>query len=40
MVQDYIGNLNVLLAVPFLAIGGINTVALRAPAPRALPRSR
>src|SRR5512138_3248630 len=30
MVQDYIGNLNVLLAVPFLAIGGINTVALRA----------
>jgi hypothetical protein len=30
MVQDYIGNLNVILAVPFLAIGGINTVALRA----------
>jgi hypothetical protein len=30
MVQDYIGNLNVLLAVPFLAIGGVNTVALRA----------
>ncbi len=30
MVQDYIGNLNVLLAAPFLAIGGINTVALRA----------
>jgi 4-amino-4-deoxy-L-arabinose transferase-like glycosyltransferase len=30
MVQDYIGNLNVLLAVPFLAIGGINTTALRA----------
>lgn len=30
MVQDYIGNLNVLLAVPFLAVGGINTVALRA----------
>ncbi len=30
MVQDYIGNLNVLLAVPFLAVGGINTAALRA----------
>lgn len=30
MVQDYIGNLNVLLAVPFLAAGGTNTVALRA----------
>lgn len=30
MVQDYIGNLNVLLAVPFLAVGGANTVALRA----------
>ncbi len=29
MVQDYIGNLNVLLAVPLLAVGGINTVALR-----------
>ncbi|MGE5602504.1 MAG: ArnT family glycosyltransferase [Nitrososphaerales archaeon] len=29
MVQDYIGNLNVLLAVPFLALGGINPVALR-----------
>ncbi len=29
MVQDYIGNLNVLLVTPFLAIGGINTVALR-----------
>jgi 4-amino-4-deoxy-L-arabinose transferase-like glycosyltransferase len=30
MVQDYIGNLNALLAVPFLAVGGINTPALRA----------
>jgi hypothetical protein len=30
MVQDYIGNLNALLAAPFLAIGGINTPALRA----------
>lgn len=30
MVQDYIGNLNVLLAAPFLAVGGVNTVALRA----------
>ncbi len=29
MVQDYIGALNVYLAVPFLALGGINTVALR-----------
>ena len=29
MVQDYIGSLNVLLAVPFLAIGGINPSALR-----------
>ncbi len=29
MVQDYIGALNVLLAVPFLAAGGINPVALR-----------
>jgi hypothetical protein len=29
MVQDYIGNLNVLLEIPFLAVGGINTVALR-----------
>ncbi len=29
MVQDYIGSLNVLLAVPFLAVGGINVVALR-----------
>jgi hypothetical protein len=29
MVQDYIGNLNVVLAVPFLAAGGINTPALR-----------
>jgi hypothetical protein len=30
MVQDYIGNLNALLAVPFLAVGGITTPALRA----------
>ncbi|MGC8779516.1 MAG: ArnT family glycosyltransferase [Anaerolineae bacterium] len=30
MVQDYIGALNVLLAVPFLAIGGLNVSALRA----------
>ena len=29
MVQDYIGALNVLLAIPFLALGGINPVALR-----------
>ena len=29
MVQDYIGALNVALAVPFLAIGGLNVVALR-----------
>jgi hypothetical protein len=29
MVQDYIGALNVLLALPFLAIGGINVAALR-----------
>ncbi len=29
MVQDYIGALNVFLALPFLALGGINTVALR-----------
>jgi len=29
MVQDYIGALNVLLAVPFLALGGVNVVALR-----------
>ncbi len=29
MVQDYIGALNAALAVPFLAIGGINVVALR-----------
>jgi len=29
MVQDYIGSLNVLLAVPFLAVGGVNVVALR-----------
>ncbi len=29
MVQDYIGSLNVLLALPFLAIGGINPTALR-----------
>ena len=29
MVQDYIGSLNVLLAVPFLAIGGVNATALR-----------
>jgi len=30
MVQDYIGNLNVLLALPFLAVGGFTPVALRA----------
>ena len=29
MVQDYIGALNVVLAGPFLAIGGVNVVALR-----------
>ncbi len=29
MVQDYIGALNVFLAVPFLALGGVNAVALR-----------
>lgn len=29
MVQDYIGALNVYLAVPFLAMGGVNVVALR-----------
>ncbi len=29
MVQDYIGALNVYLAVPFLALGGVNVVALR-----------
>jgi len=29
MVQDYIGALNVLLATPFLAFGGVNVVALR-----------
>jgi hypothetical protein len=29
MVQDYIGALNVILAVPFLAFGGVNVVALR-----------
>jgi len=29
MVQDYIGALNVLLALPFLAMGGINVAALR-----------
>jgi 4-amino-4-deoxy-L-arabinose transferase-like glycosyltransferase len=29
MVQDYIGALNVALAAPFLAIGGVNVVALR-----------
>ena len=29
MVQDYIGALNVILTVPFLAIGGVNVVALR-----------
>ena len=29
MVQDYIGALNVVLAAPFLAIGGVNVVALR-----------
>lgn len=30
MVQDYIGSLNVLLALPFLAAGGFTPVALRA----------
>jgi len=30
MVQDYIGALNVVLAVPFLALGGVNVPALRA----------
>ena len=29
MVQDYIGALNVILALPFLTIGGVNVVALR-----------
>ncbi len=29
MVQDYIGALNVYLAIPFLAIGGANVIALR-----------
>ncbi|MBC7226698.1 MAG: glycosyltransferase family 39 protein [Thermoflexales bacterium] len=29
MVQDYIGALNVYLALPFLALGGVNVVALR-----------
>ena len=29
MVQDYIGALNVLLAMPFLALGGVNVLALR-----------
>ena len=29
MVQDYIGALNVVLALPFLTIGGVNVVALR-----------
>lgn len=29
MVQDYIGALNVVLAAPFLAVGGVNVVALR-----------
>lgn len=29
MVQDYIGALNVLLATPFLALGGVNVPALR-----------
>lgn len=29
MVQDYIGALNVVLAVPFLALGGLNVSALR-----------
>jgi hypothetical protein len=29
MVQDYIGALNVLLALPFLTLGGVNVVALR-----------
>jgi len=29
MVQDYIGALNVYLAIPFLALGGVNVVALR-----------
>ena len=30
MVQDYIGALNVYLALPFLALGGVNVPALRA----------
>ncbi|MCX7670799.1 MAG: glycosyltransferase family 39 protein [Anaerolineae bacterium] len=30
MVQDYIGALNVILALPFLALGGLNVPALRA----------
>ena len=29
MVQDYIGAMNVALAMPFLALGGVNVVALR-----------
>lgn len=29
MVQDYIGALNVVLALPFLAVGGVNPLALR-----------
>jgi hypothetical protein len=29
MVQDYIGALNVVLAMPFLALGGVNVLALR-----------
>ena len=29
MVQDYIGALNVYLAIPFLAVGGVNVTALR-----------
>ena len=29
MMQDYIGSLNVLLATPFLALGGVKVVALR-----------
>ncbi|MCS7221742.1 MAG: glycosyltransferase family 39 protein [Anaerolineae bacterium] len=29
MVQDYIGALNVYLAIPFLVLGGVNVVALR-----------
>jgi hypothetical protein len=29
MVQDYIGALNVVLALPFLAVGGLNVAALR-----------